>query len=149
MLALSRWGGPVYSGDFARAAAVQPDGSIVVAGMTNGGVATAPLRVMVARYLPDGSLDPAFGSGGVVRTKLRSFAAVRAVAIQRDGKIVVAGDGVVRYLPNGRDGGTASLTYNTQKATFPTGFGAEFYARWKCNGTFTSIERSIVLMWFS
>jgi hypothetical protein len=38
-------------------------------------------------------------------------------------------------------GATQSLTYNTQHATFPTGFGADFYARYKCDGTFTTLER--------
>ena len=44
------------------------------------------------RYLPDGSLDPAFGSNGLVAADLGSFEEPRAVALQRDGKIVVAGE---------------------------------------------------------
>jgi len=38
-------------------------------------------------------------------------------------------------------GATQSLTYNTQHATFPSGFTADFYARYKCDGTFTTLER--------
>jgi hypothetical protein len=43
--------------------------------------------------------------------------------------------------PGGSTGATASHVYNTQRAVFPAGFGAELYARWKCDGTFTSIEQ--------
>jgi hypothetical protein len=63
---------------------------------------------MVARYLPDGSPDETFGSGGVLVTTLRSGNALRsaeadAVALQPDGQIIVAGqsgDGfaLARYL---------------------------------------------------
>jgi len=80
--------------DLAHAVAVYPSGGayqdcIVVAGEVQNTFA-------VARYQPDGSLDPAFGSGGLVQT-LNAFAAY-SVAIQPDGKIVAAGlDG----LPSG------------------------------------------------
>src|SRR5262249_4506077 len=46
--------------------------------------------IMVARYNPDGSLDTSFGAGGVASTSLVTTAS--AVAIQADGKIVVAGN---------------------------------------------------------
>lgn len=45
------------------------------------------------------------------------------------------------YLDVTAGGATQSLTYNTQAATFPAGFGADFYARYKCDGTFTTLER--------
>lgn len=38
-------------------------------------------------------------------------------------------------------GATQGQTYNTQTATFPAGFGAEYYARWKCDTTLATIER--------
>jgi hypothetical protein len=43
--------------------------------------------------------------------------------------------------PGGSTGAAQSLAYNTQRAVFPTGFGAEFYARYKCDGTFTTLEQ--------
>ncbi|MGE5180990.1 MAG: hypothetical protein ACM31C_02965 [Acidobacteriota bacterium] len=43
--------------------------------------------------------------------------------------------------PGAGTGAATSLTYNTQHATFPTGFGAELYARYKCDDTFVSLER--------
>jgi len=100
--------------DIAQAVAVQPDGRIVVAG-TIGGVGGSPNDVSdfgVARYNPDGTLDLSFGSGGKVNTDFNSRQdQAFAVAIQPDGKIIVAGiagtDGangdfaLARYNPNG------------------------------------------------
>ena len=48
--------------------------------------------IALARYNPDGSLDPTFGSSGLVTTRLNESETARAVAIQPDGKIVVAGN---------------------------------------------------------
>jgi uncharacterized delta-60 repeat protein len=74
------------------AAALQPDGKIVVVGAAdNFEVATQVFGVV--RYLTDGRLDPAFGNGGSVITAFTDFINVpNAVAIQPDGKIVVAGE---------------------------------------------------------
>ncbi len=72
---------------FVGALAVQPDGKIVAAGDVAG-------DALVARYLPNGSLDTSFGTGGFVETGLPQtvmFASAAAVAIQPDGEIVVAG----------------------------------------------------------
>lgn len=103
--------------DVIRGIALQADGAIVAAGYTGigeglyeggGGVGG---DVAVARYLPDGTLDPDFGMGGIVITDLGGAAdAARGVAIQADGRIVVAGStpggsednfAVVRYLVDG------------------------------------------------
>jgi uncharacterized delta-60 repeat protein len=72
--------------------AIQPDGKIVAAGTQGGGFT-------VARYLPDGTPDAGFGHGGAVTTDLHftvgnetfTGATAEAVALQADGKIVVAG----------------------------------------------------------
>src|SRR5439155_25726258 len=48
----------------------------------------------VARYTPDGQLDPTFGAGGKVMVSIgvqRINDIASAVAIQEDGRIVVAG----------------------------------------------------------
>jgi hypothetical protein len=63
-------------------------GAIVV-----GGQAVNPADdFALARYMPDGDLDPAFGTAGIVVTDL-GFSAdiILAVNIQSDGKIVAAG----------------------------------------------------------
>lgn len=84
-----------------RDVAVQTDGKIVAA----GDISTT--RFAVARYLPDGSLDPSFGTGGKVETDVVLGSEIAfALAIQTDGKIVVAGDahgafGLVRYNADG------------------------------------------------
>jgi uncharacterized delta-60 repeat protein len=75
-------GYPIFGG-----IAVQPDGKIVVAGGGSVGV-HGPL---LARYLPNGSPDPSFGVGGYVETPSAYWSAADAVALQPDGKIVVAG----------------------------------------------------------
>ena len=69
--------------------AVQPDGKIV----TTGSDSTNDLAdAVVCRYLPDGTLDTSFGGTGKVRTSIANFRlAAFAVAIQTDGKIVIAG----------------------------------------------------------
>lgn len=69
---------------------IQPDGGIVVAGTT--GDSLLAQNFALARYTSDGSLDPAFGNGGKVITAVSSSGdSVRALALQPDGKIVVAG----------------------------------------------------------
>src|SRR5262249_46637552 len=44
--------------DFGAAVAVQPDGKIVVAGSVQSGADVTTSDFAVARYLPDGTLDP-------------------------------------------------------------------------------------------
>ena len=78
--------------DYARAMAVQADGKIVTVGMTTTTAGGADFAV--TRHLRDGTLDPSFGNGGKVVTAIGTVRAsdeARAVAIQADGKIVVAG----------------------------------------------------------
>src|SRR5207244_4230455 len=75
----------------ARAAgvAVQADGKIVVVGATNDG---ARSYFAVARYTANGSLDATFGSGGKQTTSSgNNSLAAAGVAVQADGRIVVAG----------------------------------------------------------
>jgi uncharacterized delta-60 repeat protein len=80
----------LVSFDFAYDLAVQADGKIVVAGKTDKGVSGA-LYCALARYNSDGSLDAGFGTGGKVTTSLTAPSSAHAVALQKDGKIIVAG----------------------------------------------------------
>ncbi|HEY3239653.1 MAG TPA: hypothetical protein VGL92_08825 [Acidimicrobiia bacterium] len=118
---------PPDAGEIASAHAVLPDGSVVVAG--TAAPARSGYAFLVLRVLPDGRLDPGFGSGGRVWTDLVTVgwplldgavaggvaslgsSAAYAVAVQPDGRIVVAGTtssgasaayALVRYLPDGQ-----------------------------------------------
>jgi len=67
--------------------ALQPDGKIVVVGIAFN---IGENELAMIRYMPDGTLDHTFGTDGKVL--LNSIVAVpHAVAIQSDGRIVVAG----------------------------------------------------------
>jgi uncharacterized delta-60 repeat protein len=100
----------VGRGDQANAVAVLPDGKIVVAGFAF----TSPIDsdFAVARYTPQGQLDPSFGNGGLVTTNLGTNSDdARAITIQPDGKIVVAGTAgeniaVMRYTSAGQPDGS-------------------------------------------
>lgn len=94
-------------GDFGLAVALQSDGKIVAAGNSSSTAGAFSLSFAVARYNPNGTLDPTFGSGGTVLTGFGgSLSAAADVAVQPDGKILavgfVAGDfGIARYNANG------------------------------------------------
>jgi uncharacterized delta-60 repeat protein len=82
--------------DQARALVVQADGRLVAAGIATG--EATGLDFALARYNPDGSLDPSFGNGGEVATDFGGFPPddqAYALVQQADGKLVVAG-GVFR-----------------------------------------------------
>lgn len=94
----------------ARAIALQPDGRIVIAGMAFGSGANPDLLVM--RFDADGSPDPGFNGSGRVLTNIGVDDAANALALQADGRIVVAGQArpagganrdfvVARYAANG------------------------------------------------
>ena len=50
-----------------------------------------PSKFALARYNSDGTLDATFGGGGKVMTDVSAWDVAYGVAIQADGKIVVAG----------------------------------------------------------
>ncbi|HYF54489.1 MAG TPA: hypothetical protein VEA41_09545, partial [Salinarimonas sp.] len=83
--------GRVASTDWARGVVVQADGKIVVVGYTQASGSLSS-GVAIVRLKADGTLDPTFGVSGVltsvdsVKNKM-----AHAVALQRDGKIVIAG----------------------------------------------------------
>jgi uncharacterized delta-60 repeat protein len=97
-------GDPTTTNSSPGAVVIQPNGDIAVAG-------TVSLRnrdgYALARYTPNGTLDPGFGTDGKVTTAFVNdllygtpHPPVAAAAIQRDGKIVVTGlaDRLARYL---------------------------------------------------
>jgi uncharacterized delta-60 repeat protein len=72
--------------DAAQAIAVAPDGRIVVAGHKGGGNDLA-----VARLTAEGALAPSFDGDGRMTSGLPGSDSARALAVQPDGRIVVAG----------------------------------------------------------
>lgn len=115
--------------------AVQSDGKIVVAGhATRGRGVPLPYQFALARYNTNGTLDNTFGSGGKVTTIAGTYySRVYAVAVQSDGKIVVAGASnngansdfaVVRYNPDG----TPDNSFSSDGKITTDFFGQEDYA---------------------
>lgn len=99
--------------DYAFDLVVQPDGKLVVAGWASD--ISDPADFALARYKPDGSLDPSFGGTGLVRGGFGSFSIEEGFALLREpnGKLVVGGWAasspldpsvdfvLMRFLPNG------------------------------------------------
>jgi uncharacterized delta-60 repeat protein len=91
-------------GNIGNSVAIQADGKIVVAGRCDPG---NNIDFAVARYNTNGSLDSTFDGDGKVTTNIGIWNDIGySVAIQSDGKIVVAGSaynefGLVRYNING------------------------------------------------
>jgi uncharacterized delta-60 repeat protein len=93
----------------ARALVQQADGKLVLAGFAVGPAGSFDFAL--ARYNPDGTLDPSFGTGGTVTTDFANgddFA--RALVVQANGKLVAAGPAttatgqdfaLARYNPDG------------------------------------------------
>jgi len=75
----------------ASSVALQPDGKIVVAGVSINGYVADDFALI--RYNTDGTLDNTFGEEGIVITTIDSYEDwASSVAIEPDGKIVVAGN---------------------------------------------------------
>ena len=91
---------------------MQPDGKIVIAGYTYSSSATS---AAVVRCLPNGTLDSAFGAGGIIITNFGvTLLSAYSVRLQANGRIVVGGQywdhtvtpwlhdfSLFRLLPNG------------------------------------------------
>ena len=112
----------------ARAAALQPDGKIVLAGWADDlappppppsgpqGVLERNPDFLVARLTSDGKPDSTFGSGGGVRTPVSTCTdPARAVAVGPGGEIVLGG---IAYLSGGSD--MAIVRYTPSGAPDPS-----------------------------
>jgi uncharacterized delta-60 repeat protein len=88
--------------------ALQSDGKILVVGNDNtiGSALTADSAFEIFRYRANGSLDPTFGSGGIITDLAGQTAGADAILITRTRQIVVAGQAngmftAIRYTANG------------------------------------------------
>jgi len=121
-----------------KAMAIQADGKILVAGDIFSG--TTQRDFALERFNADGSLDTSFGTGGTVQTDLAFGGApgsnefARCMALQPDGKILVAGEtqsadllhtasAIVRYNADGTLDSTFSggIVFNDFSDIAPTG----------------------------
>jgi uncharacterized delta-60 repeat protein len=108
---------------------VQPDARIVLGGFTNV-TATGGYDFALVRYLPNGSLDNTFGTGGRVTTSFNaSTDGLNALYLQNDGKIVAAG-----FSNNGTANRIAVARYNAN-GTLDTGFDGDGLVTTSINGT--------------
>jgi uncharacterized delta-60 repeat protein len=97
-------GGDDAMDEYGYSTTLQPDGKIVLAG-------TSELKFGLARFTTTGTLDTSFGAGGITTTQIGVWSWGIAVAVQTDGKIVVAGSSnngenndfaLARYCTNGK-----------------------------------------------
>jgi uncharacterized delta-60 repeat protein len=120
----------------ANGVAIDSAGRLVVAGQAFDN-STNRQYLQVLRYLPDGRLDPSFGSGG----KLTSLIAGRSAAAA---SVLLAGDGKIVIGGSAQDpaGGTAVMVARlAQNGTFDSSFGSGGVATLTLGG----IARSIAL----
>lgn len=139
----------------AHAIGLQPDGKILIAGVVLYGGS----RVAIARYNTDGTLDNTFGNAGKSTLTITGQSYITSIAIQADGKIVLAGSldqsaMVVRITAAGAldptFGGTGYATYTDGGFTkfedlrilsngkiMTCGFASTKYGlvRWNADGT--------------
>jgi uncharacterized delta-60 repeat protein len=126
-----------FEDDVAYDALLQPDGKLLVAG--EGAAQPGARDVAVARYNADGSLDATFRYGGKAYFATNADERGRALALQPDGKIVVAGNlrltnedhlAVFRLNPDG---------------THDTSFNVVGY-RWVDFGSGSSVAQAVTIL---
>ncbi len=122
------------SSAFLSAMEILPGGKIIAAGSVVTST-TANIDFGIVRFNPDGSVDSSFGDNGTVITDFfggEDSISTGAMAIQNDGKIVVAGAAtnssglydfaITRYMPDGNldtsfgDGGKVIMSFQTAGA---------------------------------
>jgi uncharacterized delta-60 repeat protein len=115
---------------------IQPDGKILASGWSDSNVpATESFnqQFALARFNTDGSPDTSFGNGGLVVTDLNQYYDFAfGVALQADGKIVVAG---TEWYGNGyRDPTSFAVVRYNADGTLDTAFGTNGIATTKVAG---------------
>jgi uncharacterized delta-60 repeat protein len=142
--------GPTISGPEAEAVAVQPDGKILVAGavasrayIAEDGYTLEYFRPLLVRYLPDGSLDPSFGTGGWIEPGEGGGGVIHDVVVTADGQIIAAVGSDVRR--HGSAGAPGIYAFTSDGSVDP-GFGREGRALVRRSGSPVADPRSLVLL---
>ena len=122
-----------------RSIAVQQDGKIIGCGedlMPTADKFRFKFNFGTIRFNKDGSLDEGFGNGGLIRIPVQEFASPFSIALQHNGKILIAGEtsknrqgintdfALVRLFPNGE----LDSTFN-DSGKVVTDFGLDEVAR--------------------
>jgi uncharacterized delta-60 repeat protein len=94
-----------HQNEVASRVVIQPDNKIVVAG-------SDPTELIVARYLPNGSLDTSFGSQGRTTAQIGTGAHALGIALQGD-KILAMGANSSAILVRYNSEGTLDTTFGT------------------------------------
>ena len=127
------------------ACAVDGSGKFLSAGFYT--TSTGADAFAIVRYNTNGSLDTSFNKTGIVKTSFSfNYAQIRAIALQSDGKIVVAGSGnngnnlviVARYTAAGQLDTTFGSN-GTVTTTLPAPNSVEAIALQTSNGTLARI----------
>lgn len=119
----------------ATAIVIQPDGKIVAAGTYHTGDFANIYHMVVARYHVDGSIDSTFGTDGLVMPELGFSEEINDIALQPDGKIIVAG-----AITNDLSGAESfMLARFNSNGTLDSGFGTSGVTT-----TFVNISSEIV-----
>jgi uncharacterized delta-60 repeat protein len=113
-------------GGFASGIVLQPDGKILITSGSSAShqVSTVPPQLpaasqgVIARYKTNGSLDQSFGISG----QAASVTSVAGIALQSDGKIVVAGTINSQLIVGSNQTGFGLVRYNTNSG-IDTSFG--------------------------
>jgi uncharacterized delta-60 repeat protein len=113
--------GRIEPGTNAESLAVTPDGRIVVAGTRQGPPAPS---TFVKAYLPDGTPDAAFGTGGEVRFDV-DYRQVVAMAVEPDGQLLLARSSPPALHRLNRDG-SPDLSFG-DGGTVPVDFGDGYF----------------------
>jgi uncharacterized delta-60 repeat protein/LPXTG-motif cell wall-anchored protein len=104
----------------AKSVVIQADGKILVAGYSDAVNTISDFAVL--RFNANGILDTSFGTNGITTTNLGSYDTGYSMALQADGKILVAGQtgpsnasnfAIVRYAANG----TLDTSFGTEGIT--------------------------------
>jgi len=112
---------------------LQPDGKILAVGRHDGGEG---YTYCFARYLPNGQLDPGYGAAGKVITRVGGN---QYMALQRDGKLVIAGGESTSY---GASKDIVVPRYNAD-GSIDTSFGKKGSTRTDFNGTIQEYPRGV------
>lgn len=130
---------PVGYDDIIYAVTLQSDGKIVVAGNSDE-INFGYDQIALARYKPNGSLDSTFGTNGLVTLPTGNGDKANAIAVQPDGKILVAGEyynaelALIRFDTTGaldNTFGTGGIAHNNVGNAIDIGYDIEILGNGK------------------